>query len=76
MKKKMNAKEFWAMLEKAGYFKEIYGYEGVINEIAYGNGLSAKQLEQEGKYPALAKDNREKADSLHDALYDLGYYNY
>jgi hypothetical protein len=71
--KKMKAKEFKEALNKAGFYMDIYGYEGILNMIAAQ--LYDDAHEQEHISICLADRSRKQARILHDILEERGYYN-
>lgn len=71
--KKMTAKEFKEALNKAGFYMDVYGYEGILNMIAAQLYDDARELEH--KSNCLADLSRKQAMILHDILKERGYYN-
>ena len=65
----MTTKKFWEILEKAGYDKKIYGYEGLLNAIACYEWHEAMNYEREGN-ATLQRIHEERATMIHDSLED------
>lgn len=72
--KAMTAKEFWEVLEGAGYNKSVWGYEGILNIISIHESNAEKEDRQRG-LNSIADASRERADYIYNYLTDRGYYN-
>lgn len=70
---KMTAKEFIEVLNNIGLDFDIWGYEGILNEISTAQHYAAMKLEQDGCI-GLSKYNRERSDMIYDILKERGYY--
>lgn len=73
MAKKMTAKKFWEVLEGAGYDKEIWGYEGILNIISIHETQKEREALKVG-FDAAASESRRRADYIYDALDELDFY--
>lgn len=73
MKKTMTAKEFKAVLDKAGITFDIYGFEGILNIVSIGLNAEADTMKARG-FDAGAKGYKEMSDKVFDELDKRGYY--
>lgn len=72
--KAMTNKEFWGILEEAGYGKDFWGYEGLLNIISIHDSMQAEKCREDGCNAAAGASQR-RADVIFDALVARGYYN-
>lgn len=70
-KQKMTEKEFIAAFESAGFVFDIWGYEGILNQISSLYYIKA----EETKSKVMRDFYIEKANILHNLLEERGYYN-
>lgn len=71
--KKMTAKEFKEILDKANIGFETFGYEGILNLISIAKNYQAKEYEQLGQ-KEMANWAQEDSDTIYNALDARGYY--
>lgn len=69
----MTTKEFKAILEMAGISFEVFGWEGILNELSQNNRRMANDLEKSHLNAASCKC-REIADVIFEELESRGYY--
>ena len=69
--KKMTAKEFKEILTESGTDFDLYGFEGILNELSIYNEMMAK--EYEGEAPELVY--KKISNKIYKALEKRGYYN-
>lgn len=75
MAKKMTSKEFWTVLEKVGYPKDIYGYDGLINLMSCFEWSEGTKWRERGN-ETMARISEERAKGFHDALLDFDEHYY
>ena len=73
MKKTMTAKEFKAVLEKAGMPFDVYGYEGILNLVSIALDTQADGMRVNGLH-AGAKGYRDSACTIFMELDERGFY--
>ena len=71
--KAMTKKEFVAVLEKAGMYFDVYGYEGILNMIALYSKYASDLYEL--KSPAISKMYQHQDDVIYEELSSRGYYD-
>ena len=69
--KKMTAKEFKEILTESGVNFDLYGFEGILNELSIYNEMMAK--EYEGKTPEIVY--KKISYKIFKALEKRGYYS-
>lgn len=72
--KKMTLKEFKEALERVGWSFENGGWERILNEIACGDQLHAKEMRSMG-LNAGARGCEDQAMKIYDILNARGYYD-
>lgn len=75
MAKKMTCKEFKETLEKSGMYFDIWGWEGILNQLSIYNKIQADQQAADGCM-AAARDNKKRSDFFYETLTARGYYNH
>lgn len=74
-KNAMTKKRFWEILEAAGYDREAYGYEGVLNLICIAERHEAIENNRNG-WLRIAEDCERRRQTIHKSLDEIGYYNW
>ena len=69
--RKITAKEFKEILTDSGVNFEIFGFEGILNELTIYNEMMAKKYE--GRTPEKAYKNI--SNKIYEALEKRGYYD-
>lgn len=67
---KMTAKEFKQIFNDAGMDFKIWGYEGILNEIA----IAQTSLANETKHDALKEMYQSRSQFIYNALKERGHY--
>lgn len=68
-------KKFWEILEKSGYHKSIWGYEGIINMLIQFEYNEMRRFKEKDGFECIVEDSRNRAESMYDELNTLGYYD-
>lgn len=70
-KEKMTLKEFKKIFNDAGLDFKIWGYEGILNEIA----IAEEHMEDETDSDVLKKMYKSRRQFIYDALKARGFYD-
>lgn len=69
--RKMTAKEFKEILTESGVDFDLYGFEGILNELSIYNEMMSKKYE--GKAPEIVY--KKISNKIFKALEKRGYYS-
>lgn len=69
-KKKMTLKEFKQIFNDAGLDFNIWGYEGILNEIA----IAQNAMAEETKHDVLKEMYQSRSEFIYNSLKERGHY--
>lgn len=75
MAKKMTCKEFKEALNAVGMDFEVWGWEGILNQLVLAEKHSADDMNSRGLVHA-GSANQRRADAMHDILKQRGFYDH